>query len=160
MQIEPIDLRLPSKVPTWLWYANGLLFVLLLALVFMPGAWRNEASADSAFNANKLVAAAPPLAVSPQSAPEVKPLVLDWDAVLTGLEKTQVDGVAVDGFTIDAPRRTMRLTLSFDTYEHLAQYMASPHLRSTQLLCQLDSAEMANEAGSAGLLGKAILQCE
>lgn len=161
MQIEPIDLRLPSKVPRWLWYLNGVLFLVLVALVSWPQVWRGDEPVDDAFNVPKPVAASAPASVASQARViDASPPALDWDAVLTGLEKNQTEGVAMEGFTIDAVSRTMRLTLSFDTYTHLAEYIGSPHLKSTKLQCQLDSAEMLTEPGPTGLLGKAVVNCE
>lgn len=161
MQIEPIDLRLPQKVPAWLWYLNGLLFALLIALVLFPNLWRGEATDEGDTLKASAPAAVPiPAAVSSHaSAITEGPKALDWDAVLTGLEKNQTEGIVMEGFTIDAVSRTMRLTLSFDTYEHLALYIGSPHWEATQLTCRLDNADFPVDASSIES-GRATINCE
>jgi hypothetical protein len=158
MHIETIDLRLPSKIPRWIWYLNGLLLGALLLMLFMPDVLRTPAA--DAVDIPKPIAATSAVSAASQAVPmDAQPQALDWDAVLTGLEKNQATGAAMEGFSIDATNRSMRLTLSFDTYEHLAQYMDSPHLKSTQLPCRLESAEVLADMGSAGLPGKAVVSC-
>lgn len=159
MQIEPIDLRLPSKVPVWLWYANGLLFVLLLSLVWTSGFLHDEVPIDEVHVASKPVVSDPPIkAASAASTPETKPQAFDWDAVLTGLEKTQAEGVAVIGFAIDASNNKMDLKLSFDTHVGLVEYIDALNFHQVKLRCRLDAADFLPTVNS-GASGSAVILC-
>ncbi len=157
MRIETIDLRLPRQVPSWIWYLNGLLVLALTLIMLLPDIWPK--SSDDAIDVPE--AAAPAVPTTSQAATVATPPKMpDWNNVLAGLEKNQIAGTVMENFTVDAVSHNMRLTLSFDTYEHLARYMDSQHLKGIQLPCRLESAEVLAEMGSVGLPGKAVVSCK